>query len=362
MVRERCMSNKSILILGLVLLLVGGLAGCGDNQTSSSSAGKGEGSAEVPATCRRDPIDSSGLLKIAVVPMGTTHEFWKAIHAGAVKAERERDDVQIIWKGPIKEDDREQQINVVENFINVGVSAIALAPLDNVALVRPVREAKRAGIATVIMDSPLSAGACTDYVSFVGTDNYAGGQKGARRLGQLLGGKGRVVMMRCLVGFASTMRREQGFLETMAEAFPEIEIVSADQYGGATTESAYAKAENLLNRFGQLDGVFCPNESTTFGMLLALRAADRADKIKFVGFDSSAKFIDALAGGELDGLVLQDPLNIGYTAVKTLVAYLRGETVQTRIDTGCVVATPANMNEPAIRTLLSPPIDQYLEN
>ena len=124
----------------------------------------------------------------------------------------------------------------------------------------------------------------------------------------------------------------------------------------------YAKAENLLNRFGQLDGVFCPNESTTFGMLLALRAADRADKIKFVGFDSSAKFIDALAGGELDGLVLQDPLNIGYTAVKTLVAYLRGETVQTRIDTGCVVATPANMNEPAIRTLLSPPIDRYLEN
>mgnify|MGYP000922964211 CR=1 FL=1 len=145
------------------------------------------------------------------------------------------------------------------------------------------------------------------------------------------------------------------------QEFPEIRIVSSDQYGGATAESAYAKAENLLSRFAKLDGIFCPNESTTFGMLRALQASGRAGKVKFVGFDSSEKLIQALERGELHGLVVQDPLHMGYTAVRTLAAYLRGEKVRTRIDTGSEVATPENRNEPRIRELLSPPIGKYLQ-
>jgi len=128
-----------------------------------------------------------------------------------------------------------------------------------------------------------------------------------------------------------------------------------------TTETAFAKAESLLNRFPNLDGIFCPNESSTFGMLRALQESGRAGKIKFVGFDSSEKLIQAMKAGQIHGLVLQDPLNIGYTAVKTLAAYLRGETIPTRIDTGSVVATPENMNEARIKELLSPPIDKYLQ-
>ena len=314
----------------------------------------------VPAKCSRAPVADADMLKIAVIPKGTTHEFWKAIHAGAVKAERELKGVQVEWKGPTKEDDREQQINVVENYINAGVDGIALAPLDDRALVRPVREATAAGISVVIMDSGLDADVCRDYASFVATDNYVGGRKGARRLGQLLGGKGKVLMMRYQVGSASTEKREQGFLDVMADEFPGIEIVSSDQYGGATTESAYDKAENLLNVFTGLDGIFTPNESTTFGMLRALQGSGRAGKVKFAGFDSSEKLIQAMAGGELHGLVLQDPLNMGYTAVRMLVSYLRGEEVSTRIDTGSEVATPENMNEPRIKELLSPPIGKYL--
>src|SRR5690349_2147485 len=108
---------------------------------------------------------------IAVIPKGTTHEFWKSIHAGSIKAANELTAegtaVEVIWKGPLREDDREQQIQVVEGFAAQGVSGIVLAPLDNRALVRPVSEAHRAGVPTVIIDSGLES---TDFVSFVATD------------------------------------------------------------------------------------------------------------------------------------------------------------------------------------------------
>lgn len=352
-------------------LMAVALAGC-ESKSSTDTTSPGKGGADEarspavsstqpagPTVCKRTEPVKAEQIKIAVIPKGTTHEFWKAIHAGAMKAQGELKGVQILWKGPVKEDDRKAQVDLVDNFINQGVAGIALAPLDNTALARPAREATKAGISVVIMDSGLEAKACADYASFVATDNYVGGQKGARRLGQILGGKGKVLMMRYQEGSASTMQREQGFLEAIKE-FPEIQIVSSEQYGGATTESAYAKAENLLNKFQALDGIFTPNESTTFGMLRALAESGRAGKLKFVGFDSSQKLVDALGAGHIHGLVLQDPLNMGYMAVKTLVAYLRGEEIQTRIDTGSEVATPENMKETRIQELLSPPISKYL--
>jgi ribose transport system substrate-binding protein len=359
--------RDGIACVGLAVGLVA-CAGCGrgeSNRERSADAATQPAAAsadDAPVTCRRKPVEGAESLTIAVIPMGSTHEFWKAIHAGAVKAELETPGVQVIWKGPTKEDDREQQINVVENFITAGVNGIALAPLDNTALLRPVREAVRAGIGVVIMDNELAGTVCEDFASFVATDSYLGGRKGGEHLGALLGGRGNVLLLRCGIAYVGTTRREQGFLDVMREKFPEIRLVSTDQYGGATVELAFNKAQNLLNRFQELDGIFCPNESTTFGMLRALQEAGLAGKVKFVGFDSSEKLAQAMRDGELHGLVLQDPLNIGYTAVKTLAAYLRGEPVPTRVDTGCVIATPANMDEPRIQALLAPPIDKYLRS
>src|SRR5580658_4708642 len=106
-------------------------------------------------------VGRSDEFQIAVIPKGTTHEYWKSINAGAVKAQRELKaagtDVTIIWKGPLLEDDREQQIQVVENFVGRNVSAIVLAPLDSKALVEPVEEAIAAGIPVVIIDSRLNS-------------------------------------------------------------------------------------------------------------------------------------------------------------------------------------------------------------
>ncbi len=310
---------------------------------------------------RREEVAQSDEMTIAVIPKGTTHEFWKSIHAGAVKAGRELG-VKTVWKGPLKEDDRDAQIEVVENMVSRGVSGIVLAPLDDTALRGPVKNAAAVGIPVVIVDSGLKS---ADYVSFVSTDNRVGGYKGGQRLAELLGGKGNVIMLRYQEGSASTMNREQGFLDAMRE-YAEITVVSDNQYGGATTETSYRSSENLLAPYKKdggltIEGIFCPNESTTFGMLRALQDAGLAGKVKFVGFDSSKKLVQALAGGELQGLVLQNPLNMGYLGVKTMVQYLRGETIVKRIDTGSTVATKENMNDPTVRVLLNPPIDKWLK-
>ncbi len=296
-------------------------------------------------------------LTIAVIPKGTTHEFWKSIHAGAVKAARELN-VEIIWKGPLKEDDREQQIKVVENFVTRGVDGIVLAPLDDRALVPCVHDAIARNIPVVIIDSDLRS---DRYVSFVATDNYKGGVLGARRLAELLGGKGKVILLRYAEGSASTMAREAGFLETLKKEFPGIEVVSSNQYGAPTAEVAYKKAENLLLRFKDVDGIFCPNESTTFGMLRALQNTGRAGKVKFVGFDSSEKLAKALKDGEIHGLVMQHPFYMGYMGVKTMVQHLRGEKVEKRIDTGCEVVTKENMDTPEKKELLVPDLSKWLE-
>jgi ribose transport system substrate-binding protein len=300
---------------------------------------------------------------IAVIPKGTTHEFWKSVHAGAIKAQRELAaqgvKVQLIWKGPLREDDRDQQIQVVENFMTRRVSGMLLAPLDSQALVAPVNNAAQAGIPIVIFDSALKS---DQYVSFVATDNYQGGLLAARRMGQLLGGKGNVILLRYAVGSASTEAREAGFLETITREFPGIKLVSSDQYAGATRETAYQASQNLVNRFGRdLDGVFTPNENSTVGMTKALKETGRASgKVKIIGFDTGEQSVMDLKNGDVQALVVQDPLRMGYLGLLTLVHRLQGQPVEKRIDTGVQLITPQNMDEPAMKDLLHPPLEKYL--
>jgi len=288
-------------------------------------------------------------LTIAVIPKGSTHEFWKAIHAGALDAAREVD-VDIIWKGPIKEDDREEQIQTVESFIAAGVDAIVLAPLDDHALALPVREAKAADIPTVVIDSGLEGNV---HIAFVATDNFLGGVLGAERIGALMKNAGKLIMVRCMEGAASSTAREEGFITTIRSKFPGFTVLSDNQYAGATTESAYIMCENLLNRFSDVEAIFTPNESSTFGCLRALQDYDLAGKVVFVGFDSSDKLIEALRNGVINGLVVQNPYRMGYDGVKTAVAYLRKQPYEDHIDTGVHMVTKENIDDPAIRELLN---------
>jgi ribose transport system substrate-binding protein len=298
-----------------------------------------------------------------VIPKGTTHEFWKSIHAGALKARQELkaagQSVDIIWKGPLKEDDRDEQIKVVENFIARGVDGMVLAPLDDKALVRPVETSGNADIPVVIIDSGLQ----TDkYTSFVATDNHLGGRMGGAHLGKLLGGKGNVLLLRYAVGSASTTKREQGFLDEMKENFPGIEVLSSDQYAGATRDLAYTASQNLLSRYGnEVNGIFCPNESVTVSMTKAVRDIGKAGgMVKIIGFDTSVQSLRDLKSGDVAGLVVQNPLKMGYLGVMTLVEHLGGKAVAKRIDTGVALITSENMSEPDMQELLNPPLEKYL--
>ena len=302
-------------------------------------------------------------LQIAVVPKGTTHEFWRSIHAGALQAAQELaaegTPVEVIWKGPLREDDREQQVQVVEGFLAQGIDGIVLAPLDDRALVRPVEEAQLAGVPVVIIDSGLDSEA---IVSFVATDNYLGGQLAADRMGELLGGQGSILVLRYAEGSESTHQREEGFLERMRSGYPNVRIVSSDQYAGATRETAKRASENLLNRFGeQITGVYTANESSTSGMLLALQDLGRAGQMKFVGFDASEALVTALRAGQIQGLVVQNPMRMGYLGVKTMVSHLAGDRVEKRIDTGVMMVTPENVDAPESRDLIDPPVERYLQ-
>jgi ribose transport system substrate-binding protein len=309
----------------------------------------------------REAAPQAKVFKIAVIPQGATHEFWKSIHAGAVKAGQDLKatgiEVSLIWKAPLREDDREQQVQVVEGFLAQGLSGIVLAPFDRRALVRPVEEAKRAGIPTVVLDSGLDS---DQVVSFLASDNHHGGELAAEHMGKLLGGKGKVLLLRYQEGVASTEAREQGFVDGI-KAFPGIELISSDQHAGATRDTAKTAAENLLNRFGsQIQGIFTPNESSTAGTLLALEDLKRAGKIKFVGFDTSDAFVAAMKAGTLDGIVVQDPFRMGELGVKTMVDHLQGKPVEKKVDTGVRLISPDQLDAPESQRLLHPPLDKYL--
>jgi ribose transport system substrate-binding protein len=310
------------------------------------------------------PQGESDKLQIAVIPKGTSHVFWQSVHAGAVRAGREVD-AEIIWRGPLREDDRESQISEMDRFVSRGISGIVLAPLDDVALRASVAAATGRGIPVVIIDSALRG---DDYVSFVATDNFRAGQMAGDHMGKLLGERGRVILLRYSEGHASTTNREEGFLAAVRR-FDGLEIVSDNQYGGTDVEGAYKKAENLLSRFvdddaGSLlvDGIFCPNESSVFAMLRVLIDNGWAGRVRFVGFDSSDNLSRALADGHIDALVLQDPMQMGYLGVKNVVDHLRGNSVPARVDTGAVLATRENMNEPAVQALLNPDLREWLGN
>jgi ribose transport system substrate-binding protein len=302
-------------------------------------------------------------LQIAVIPKGTSHEFWKSIHAGAVKAQQELSangqKVQIVWKGPLREDDRDQQIQVVENFVARRMDGIVLAPLDNTALVAPVETAMRARVPVIIIDSGLKS---QEPISYIATDNRKGGELGAAHLAKILNGRGKVILLRYMVGSASTEEREAGFLEEMKK-YPDITLISSDQYAGPTRDSAYQATQNLLNRYGkEVDGMFAPCEPVTVGMLMALRDLGKAGgTVKFVGFDSGTQSVEALKRGDLQGLVVQNPVKMGYLGVMTMVDYINKKKVPKKVDTGVTVVTHENMEEPAMKELLTPPLDKYLK-
>jgi ribose transport system substrate-binding protein len=278
--------------------------------------------------------------QVAVIPKGLTHEFWQSIHRGAERAAADLTaqggSVQVLWDGPLKESDALEQINIVDRNVGRRVSGIVLAPQHSKTMVAPVERAVQQGIPVVIIDSGLESPDL--YVKYVATNNYNGGRLAAQRLLDVLGKQGkptpRIVLFRYQVGSESTEQREKGFedvinarIEEQKKAGqPTITWLSNDKYAGATVDSAEREAGPLVSRLRDqgIDGIFAPNESSATGMLNVLRSQGLDDKVTLVGFDSSEPLLQAVAEGDVDGLIVQDPYRMGYLGVWTLVQHLQG--------------------------------------
>lgn len=302
----------------------------------------------VVAGCNRTTKKS-----IAVIPKGRAHLFWQSIHAGAVMASRE-DDVDIVWNGPATETDYNGQLQIVDAMINRKADAICLAPIDKKAMVSVVDRAVAQKIPVIIFDS----GVDTDkFTSQVATDNYKAGVMGAERMGKILGGKGKVVIVAVQPGAASTMARELGFEETIVRSFPNIKIVDK-RYGMSDFAQSLKVAENMLTAFPDLNGLFASNESSAVGAAQALKA--RSGKVKMVGFDWSAALVEDVRNGLVDSLVVQNPFKMGYESVKTAVKAIRGEAVAKMNDLAPRLIVREVLDNPDVKELLNPDLKKYL--
>lgn len=336
------------LVSTLAVMALLSLAGC-DKKADAPKAKPGPVTGTTPGPAATPPTPAGAKLRIAVIPKGTTHDFWKGVERGAKKAGSELD-VEIVWKGPALENDRAQQIQLVQQFVTDKVSAIVLAPLDDMALLGPVKQATAGGIPVAIVDSGLKGVAGTDFIGYYGTDNKAAGKVGGAALAKLIGKEGKAVVLRYNAGSASTVMREEGGIEGLKEGGAT--IVSDNQEGGVTPESAKTKALQMMDTIKGAAGIYTVNESTTLGMLLALRQAGLAGKIKFVGFDASAPLVEALRKGEIDALVVQNPEKMGEVGVRQVVKKLKGEATEKQVDTGAVLVTKDNMDTPEVKGLL----------
>ena len=286
---------------------------------------------------------------IAVIPKGVSHSFWQSVKTGADAAGKDLN-VKIIWKGPAMETDYAGQVSIVEDMITQRVDGIVLAPSHGDTMVPKVEAAQKAGIPVTIFDSGISS---DNYLSYVSTDNRAGGALAAKRMGEKLGGKGKVAILGVKKGSVSTDEREEGFRDTLKKDFPGITLIEPIFYGEASAAKSLAAAEDILTANADLNGLFASNESSTVGAVQAIRQRNLAGKITLVGFDYTAKLGQDVKEGAIDSLVLQNPFKMGYEGVKTIVDKLAGKTPQKRIDTGVMLCTKENMDSPEMQPLLT---------
>ncbi len=293
-------------------------------------------------------------LKIAVIPKGDDSFFWKAVHAGILSAGETLGGVSVDWAPPRTSQNVQQQIELVDKYVQEGISGIALSPSDLSALASPVARAMKKGIPVLIFDSRLKGEPGKEFVSFVATNSKSAGKMAAGEMAKLLGEKGTVLVLRYTAGQANLNEREDGFIEGLHK-YPKIQTEVVTRTAKPTLEDVEAFGVGLSDKLKASDGLFCSNETMTEGMLVTLRKEKLAGKIKFIGFDTSDPLVEALKTGEIDALVAQDPTRMGYFAVKTLVDHIRGARVQPVVDIEVRIVTRSNIADPDVQKLLSLP-------
>ncbi len=315
----------------LVVVISSIIVSCGPSQKTADTTQSGQ-----------KPVE------IAVIPKSFSHQFWLTVKAGAEQAGKELG-VKIVWQGTAKETEIEQQINIVQDMINRGVSAIVLAASDANALIGIVEVAINKGIPVITIDSGVNS---DKPLSFVATDNVAGAKIAAETLAKLIGEEGEVGLIPFVAGAATSEMRERGFKEGIAN-YPNIKLVST-LYSDSNVAKAMDVTNDMLTSFPNIKGIFAANESSAVGCAQAIRSKGKAGQVKIVAFDAAEEEIQALKEGVIQALIVQNPFKMGYLGVKSAYDAIQGKPVEKRIDTGVTVVTPENLNDPEMQKILNP--------
>ena len=313
--------------------------GCGDKGSSGSNS-------------------TTDKKKIVVVPKAYDVDFWKVVHGGMAKAAIENPNYEVVWQSPSVNGDSSSQKATMETLIGQQYDAISVAPIDERELVKTISSAKKAGVKVLVWDSGVSKE--DDIETFIATDNYKGGVLCAEALAKAMDQKGTVAMLRYVEGSASTTKREQGFLDTIKK-YEGITYKEINQRGGKDEATAKTASENILQANKDIQGFFCPNQTTTEGMLLALKQLNQNGKIKVVGFDFNPAIADAIKSGDLYATAAQNPFRMGYLAVTEAIKVLEGKKIEKRVDTGVAIITNENMNSEEMKEVLFPDYNSWIE-
>lgn len=284
---------------------------------------------------------------IPVISKGFQHQFWQAVRSGAEQA-AEDCGVTITFEGPESEAQVDKQLEMLQTALDRNPAAIVFAALDSQAAIPLLERADADGIPVVGFDS----GVDSDIpVATAATDNIAAAAAAADMMAELIGGAGQVAVIAHDQTSRTGIDRVKGFVDRIAEAYPDIEVVDV-QYGGGDHLRSTDLARSIILAYPDLKGFFGANEGSAIGVLNAVVELDMGGELVVIGYDSGQAQIEAIIAGTINGAITQNPVGIGYKAVEAAVMALRGEELEPEIDTGFFYYDATNYDDEEIVPLL----------
>lgn len=288
--------------------------------------------------------------EIAVIVKTTNSSFWQNVNKGASAAIANHAEYTMTFNGPASESAIADQVALVENAINRGVSAIVLAPSDPEALAPVVQRAFESGIPVAIIDSGLAEGSEQYYQAFLSTDNCAAGEQAAQMMIDSAGTTGKLAVMSYVAGVGSEIGRVGCFVDYLG-VNSDIEIVGPF-YSQSQMATALNQTTDILAANGDLVGIFGANEPTAIGMGRAIEQAGKAGTLTAIGFDGNEDLQDMVKNGTLLAIAVQGSFQMGELGVNAVVDILSGTPVTDFIDTGVVIVTKDNIDSPVAQNVL----------
>jgi len=353
------MKNKHLLTVVLGIMLVAALvSGCAapaaapaapaaSDATATEAAAPADATAEATAEAAAATTDSGAKPYIPVISKGFQHQFWQAVKLGSEQAAKDFN-VDISFEGPETESQVDKQIEMVQAALAKNPAAICLAALDTKALVPQLEEAQSKGIPVIGFDS----GVDSDIpVATATTDNIAAAGAAADKMAELIGGEGEVAVIVHDQTSRTGIDRRDGFVNRIAEKYPNIKVVDV-QYGGGDQLKSTDLAKAIIQANPNLKGFFGANEGSIIGVLNAVTELGMEGKLVVIGYDAGKQQKDAIRSGLEAGAISQDPVGIGYKCVEAAVKAIKGEAVDKVIDTGYVWYDKTNIDDEKMQPLL----------